>query len=356
MRIRILQLDNTKGFRFDYGTTTGGQATAPSTAGLYTFLTWSRPSASVATTTISSSPVVRVKGTMALNENSAGSQVVNKFTSGGTATTSAQLFRFKLTPSGETASTTLIIDFTTAGGISAGDFANTSIIVDANGNGNIDAGETTGAFGTPTISGSTMSFTSTTTISVATDYILRSDVNNIANGDTTTLSLSTTKIISYGATSRTFTSSLGGSLTTSGSVTNATHTRTDATPPTVSTEAETGVGVSSATLNGNITATGGDNATERGFAWGTDSSFSTHTATTSQSGDFGTGTFSKNVSGLLAGVTYYFRAYATNPNGTGYGGSDSFTAGTNTTPSRKMRLFQSYRIRVLNGRIHINQQ
>ena len=63
--------------------------------------------------------------------------------------------------------------------------------------------------------------------------------------------------------------------------------------PTVATNAADPFGVSSATLNGNISATGGNNATARGFAWGTDSTLSGgDTSTTTESGSFGTGTFS----------------------------------------------------------------
>jgi hypothetical protein len=120
--------------------------------------------------------------------------------------------------------------------------------------------------------------------------------------------------------------------------------------PTISTSAATGTGVSSGVLNGNITAIGGSDVTERGFAWGTSSTLaSPGVATTSTSGTYGTGTFSTFVSSLLAGKTYYFRAFATNTTGTGYGTILNFTAGTDTTPTRNLLLFGGFNLKLFGG-------
>jgi len=129
-----------------------------------------------------------------------------------------------------------------------------------------------------------------------------------------------------------------------------------AAAPTVTTSAATGVGVASAILNGNITATGGTNATVRGFAWGTDSTLSSASATTTESGDFGVAAFTQNVSGLLTGKIYYFRAYATNTNGTGYGTILNFTAGTDTSVSRRLLLFGGFAVKFFSGKIILHQQ
>ena len=130
-----------------------------------------------------------------------------------------------------------------------------------------------------------------------------------------------------------------------------------AAAPTVATNAATGVTVSAATMNGNITATGGSNSTERGFAWGTNSALSGgDTSTTTESGSFGTGTFSQSLSNILSNRIYYFRAYATNPTGTGYGTIANFTTTTDTTPSRKMRLFEGFTIKFISGRIILHQR
>lgn len=100
---------------------------------------------------------------------------------------------------------------------------------------------------------------------------------------------------------------------------------TTQTRPTVVTNAASAVNVFSATLNGNITSTGGDNATVRGFAYGTNSSLTSGVSTTTASGSFGTGAFTYDLSGLTAGTTYYYRSYATNPQGISYGSIISVT-------------------------------
>ncbi|MDO8557494.1 MAG: LamG domain-containing protein [Candidatus Jorgensenbacteria bacterium] len=99
---------------------------------------------------------------------------------------------------------------------------------------------------------------------------------------------------------------------------------TPAVAPTITTSGITNIGVSSSTLNGNITATGGANATARGFKYGLTQD---DTWTVSESGSYGTGEYSLLVSELSAGVTYYVRAFATNSGGTSYGSYTSFTTG-----------------------------
>lgn len=93
--------------------------------------------------------------------------------------------------------------------------------------------------------------------------------------------------------------------------------------PTVTTSAATGIDYEKATLNGNITATGGQDPTERGFEWkigvgGTISKLP-------QTGTFGIGAYSILLSNLDANITYYFRAYAKNGAGTAYGDWLNFT-------------------------------
>lgn len=91
--------------------------------------------------------------------------------------------------------------------------------------------------------------------------------------------------------------------------------------PTVTTQAATNVTSTSFTGNGNITDTGGENPNVRGVCYmlGTAGDPTTANSTASDSGSFGTGAYTKDVTGLLAGERYRVRAYATNSAGTSYG-------------------------------------
>jgi len=103
------------------------------------------------------------------------------------------------------------------------------------------------------------------------------------------------------------------------------------TAPTVTTLAVTSIGTTTATGNGEITATGGANATARGVCWDVygnpDPDISDSHST--ESGDFGTGTFTGAITGLTPGIRYKVVAYATNPTGTGYGSAVDFYALSN---------------------------
>ncbi|PZV82154.1 gliding motility-associated-like protein [Algoriphagus aquaeductus] len=98
------------------------------------------------------------------------------------------------------------------------------------------------------------------------------------------------------------------------------------TSPTLTTSTATSITSSEATLNGNVTSDGGAAVTARGFVY----SSSDNTPTLGEGGviqvadGLGTGTFSEAVSGLSSSTTYYYQAYATNSQGTSYGGVVSF--------------------------------
>jgi LPXTG-motif cell wall-anchored protein len=96
--------------------------------------------------------------------------------------------------------------------------------------------------------------------------------------------------------------------------------------PTVATNAASGVTTSGATLNGNVTASGGATVTARGFVYGlsADPAIGGAGVTQAASGG-GTGTFTAAISGLSASTTYHVRAYATNSAGTAYGSDVTFT-------------------------------
>jgi hypothetical protein len=93
--------------------------------------------------------------------------------------------------------------------------------------------------------------------------------------------------------------------------------------PTVVTNAANTITDTSATLNGNITATGGENASERGFEWGTVPGVYPNNWT--EVGSYGTGAFNRGIAGLASSTTYYFRAKARNSTGWAYGAEMSFT-------------------------------
>ncbi len=97
--------------------------------------------------------------------------------------------------------------------------------------------------------------------------------------------------------------------------------------PLLSTAAATTITSTTATLNGDITSDGGAAITARGFVYAISNADLTIGATDVMdvivSGT--TGVFEKDIAGLTAGTTYYYRAYATNSFGTAYGREQSFT-------------------------------
>jgi gliding motility-associated-like protein len=94
--------------------------------------------------------------------------------------------------------------------------------------------------------------------------------------------------------------------------------------PMVTTTTATGITVISANSGGNVIADGGATVSTRGVVWGT-SPAPTVPSTSSTSNGTGTGSFSSQMGTLAGGTTYYYRAYATNASGTGYGEEYSFT-------------------------------
>jgi len=104
--------------------------------------------------------------------------------------------------------------------------------------------------------------------------------------------------------------------------------------PTVTTQAATNIEDTTATGNGNITDTGGENCDIRGIVWdlGTHgdpgnvspavSDYANDVAETP--GPFGTGAFTRSLTGLPTGDTIYVRAYAHNSEGYAYGAEVNF--------------------------------
>ncbi len=93
--------------------------------------------------------------------------------------------------------------------------------------------------------------------------------------------------------------------------------------PTVTTQAVSSVALTSVTGNGNITDIGGANATIRGFKYSAGASC-TDITTVSEAGSFGVGAYTLSIPSLTANTQYSYRAFATNPSGTGYGSCSTF--------------------------------
>jgi len=98
--------------------------------------------------------------------------------------------------------------------------------------------------------------------------------------------------------------------------------------PTVTTQAVSSIATTTATGNGNITATGGENASAWGTCLSTSANPTTADTVDAGSGAGGTGAFTTSIDSLTAGTLYHVRAYATNSAGTSYGADVDFTTKT----------------------------
>jgi hypothetical protein len=97
--------------------------------------------------------------------------------------------------------------------------------------------------------------------------------------------------------------------------------------PTITTSSSvSAISSSGATLGGSISSTGGANATETGIFYSTISGFVNGTGTKVSATELnqGTGAFTQIVTGLSQNTTYYFKAFASNSAGSGYGTEQSF--------------------------------
>lgn len=115
-----------------------------------------------------------------------------------------------------------------------------------------------------------------------------------------------------------------------GEVFTFTTTETTITLPTVTTASATDVTETSAISGGEVTSAGGGTLVARGICWASTPNPSIANNVINDSGTT-IGTFTSNITNLVAGTTYYVRAFATNSGGTGYGAQISFTTnGTST--------------------------
>jgi len=107
------------------------------------------------------------------------------------------------------------------------------------------------------------------------------------------------------------------------------------TAPSMTTGATTNLAQTSFTQEGNITSTNNANPTVRGFVYLQGSSGDPTLANTvvNESGSFGTGAYTLNITGLTANTSYRIRAYATNTFGTGYGDTITVTTEEDVVPT-----------------------
>jgi len=124
-------------------------------------------------------------------------------------------------------------------------------------------------------------------------------------------------------------------------------------PPTVTTD-NAGSFPVNAILYGTITSTGGQTGagTDYGFAYGTSATLATVIATSSLGTYSATGAFTLNINSLSANTTYYYRAYVTNSDSTGFGSILNFNTG-NTVPSRTLRLLEGSKIKLIGNKIKL---
>lgn len=96
--------------------------------------------------------------------------------------------------------------------------------------------------------------------------------------------------------------------------------------PTVTTQAVTDITTTTAAGHGTITVAGEDNCTKRGICWNTTGSPTVANDKVEEGGNFPTGAFSGNMTGLTPDQAYFARAYAYNTSGYGYGSTEGFNS------------------------------
>jgi uncharacterized protein (TIGR02145 family) len=109
-------------------------------------------------------------------------------------------------------------------------------------------------------------------------------------------------------------------------------TTTAIVAPTVTTTEVTSPTLTSAVSGGTITSDGNGAITSKGVCWSTSPAPTVSLSTKTDEGS-GTASFSSNLAGLTPSTTYYYRAYATNSAGTGYGTELSFTTASIAVPT-----------------------
>jgi hypothetical protein len=106
-------------------------------------------------------------------------------------------------------------------------------------------------------------------------------------------------------------------------VISVTSCKEDENAPSLTTKDVTSVTSISATTGGDITDEGTSSVTARGVCWSPNANPTISDSKTSDG--TGTGSFTSTITGLTPGALYHVRAYATNAEGTNYGGDVQFS-------------------------------
>jgi len=109
------------------------------------------------------------------------------------------------------------------------------------------------------------------------------------------------------------------------SITDFTTLEEEITVPVLTTPAVSDILMLTATGKGNITDTGGENATKRGVCYNLTGNPTIADSKVEETGTFGTGAFTEAITGLTLGTKYYVKPYAYNSAGYGYGEEVNFT-------------------------------
>ncbi|HBE40416.1 MAG TPA: hypothetical protein DDW27_04300 [Bacteroidales bacterium] len=113
--------------------------------------------------------------------------------------------------------------------------------------------------------------------------------------------------------------------------------------PTLTTEVVSSITISSAKSGGNITYDGYSSIIGRGVCWNTSGNPTIDDNKTIDG--TGPGAFTSSITGLQEKTKYYIKAYATNANGTGYGGERSFS----TPPAGSPEIVECEKLRISSG-------
>jgi hypothetical protein len=109
--------------------------------------------------------------------------------------------------------------------------------------------------------------------------------------------------------------------------------------PTVTTQAVTDILTTTATGNGNITDTGGENCTKRGICYNITGNPTVTDSKVEETGSFGTGAFTESLINLDNEKKYYAKAYTYNSVGYAYGAEVEFTTLGGGSPAATHNFF-----------------